>query len=201
MNFASAAPVSKICFPLSTTSRTQITFRPEPPKITFTFFPSRGAYCCEQFTLAALADAARAALISVLRFTLLCTLPTVPEPLFWNFAPGLRSTFPVTNSDPVIARLPPGPMQTSPRMPPAGPVIETLPRPSSSTVQPATASRPSAVSTQPGQPPPAWQAGLSTKNEPLIVCCALVTQNAPIPCGGKVTVEPAGSVAGWINST
>src|SRR5678815_4646469 len=55
---------------------------------------------------------------------------------------------PVINSSPEMARLPFGAIQTSPRIPPAGPVIETFAAPSSNTVHPAAAPNPKAGSTQ-----------------------------------------------------
>src|SRR5439155_1248396 len=66
---------------------------------------------------AASADAAMAALISVVRSTPVRTPPTVPEPLFEKVAPEARRTLPVTNSLPVMERCPLGPMQMSPTMP------------------------------------------------------------------------------------
>src|SRR5215470_273307 len=64
------------------------------------------------------------------------TPPMVPEPLFEKVAPLSSSMRPVTYSLPVRDNLLLGPIQTFPKIPPAGPVIDTLcPPPSCSTVQ------------------------------------------------------------------
>src|SRR6266568_9554627 len=67
---------------------------------------------------------------------------TVPWLLLENFVPVARLIVPVTNSSPDIARLALGPMQISPRIPPAGPVMETFAAPSSKTMHPSASPNP-----------------------------------------------------------
>src|SRR5437667_11637928 len=136
MKDAPPTPLSVTVLPLRTTSCTQTTVGAVPPPVALMVVACMMLVrVIVHVRLAASADAAIAALISALRSWPVSTLPTVPEPLFEKVAPGERRTSPVTNSLPVIDSLPLGPMQTSPTMPPGGPVTDTDPPSSERTVQ------------------------------------------------------------------
>src|ERR1041385_8697627 len=157
MNLLSEKPVMTTCLPDNETLFTQMTFNPWPPVIVLTALPSMVGMVWVQACALALAAARFAALICALRSALLMTPPMLPELLSEKVAPTPSRIVPVTYSDPVIESLPPGAMPISPMIPPGGPVIETLPVPSSSTLVPAAAPSPSAVSTQFVQGGVPWQ--------------------------------------------
>ena len=136
MKLSPATPLSVTTAPFRTTSPTQTTVGAVPPPVALMVIELLMLVrSTVHVWLAASADAAMAALISALRSWSVSTLPTVPEPLFEKVAPAERRTSPVTNSLPVIDSLPLGPMQTSPTMPPGGPVTDTDPPSSERTVQ------------------------------------------------------------------
>src|SRR5205823_5902095 len=136
MKESPATPLSVTVLPLRTTSCTQTTVGVVPPPVALMVVASLMLVrLIVHAWLAALADAAMAALISALRSTPFWTPPTVPGPLLERVAPEARRTLPVTNSPPVIERCPLGPMQMSPTMPPGGPVMSTFEPSSSRTVQ------------------------------------------------------------------
>src|SRR5207249_5238405 len=136
MKESPATPFSVTVLPLRTTSFTHTTVGAVPPPVALMVVALLMlGRLIVHVRPAASADAAMAALISVVRSTPVRTPPTVPEPLFEKVAPEARRTLPVTNSLPVMERCPLGPMQMSPTMPPGGPVMSTFEPSSSRTVQ------------------------------------------------------------------